>query len=137
MVQQKERTELPTCARCGALAHLRDARFCWRCGAELAGPKPDIPAWQRPATAEYDPAAMPRMALSCPECGEPLSFGFRQVCRRCGAELRLVRKLWHRRHYQVFVAGSRAYFAYWAKETCIGLAEVALFFLALALISKL
>jgi len=48
------------------------------------------------------------MALSCPECGEPMRFGFRKVCRRCGAKLVMVPRLFHPYHVQVYVAGPTA-----------------------------
>ncbi len=51
---------------------------------------------------------MTRMALSCPECGEPMRFGFRRVCRRCGARLVMVPRLFHPNHVRVYVAGPRA-----------------------------
>ena len=51
---------------------------------------------------------MSRMALRCPECGEPMRFGFRKVCRRCGAKLVMVPRLFHLSHVRVFVAGPRA-----------------------------
>jgi hypothetical protein len=59
---------------------------------------------------------MPRMALSCPECGEPMRFGFRRVCRRCGARLVMVPRLLHPNHYRVYVAGPRAALADLAVE---------------------
>jgi hypothetical protein len=43
----------------------------------------EMPEWQRPVAAKYSHVAM-SLALSCPECGEPMRFGFRKVCRRCG-----------------------------------------------------
>ncbi len=51
---------------------------------------------------------MARMALSCPECGEPMRFGFRHLCRRCGAHLVMVPRLLHPSHVRVYVAGPRA-----------------------------
>ena len=51
---------------------------------------------------------MSRMALSCPECGAPMRFGFRKVCRQCGARLVMVPRLLHPNHMRVFVAGPRA-----------------------------
>jgi hypothetical protein len=54
---------------------------------------------------------MSRIALSCPECGEPMRFGFRKVCRRCGAELVMVPRLFHPNHVRVYVKGPSAAFA--------------------------
>jgi hypothetical protein len=51
---------------------------------------------------------MSRIALSCPECGEPMRFGFRKVCRRCGARLVMIPRLLHPNHFRVYVAGPRA-----------------------------
>ena len=48
------------------------------------------------------------MALSCPDCGEPMRFGFRKVCRRCGAQLVTVPRLLHPYHVRVYVKGPRA-----------------------------
>jgi len=72
---------------------------------------------------------MSRMALSCPECGEPIRFGFRKVCRRCGAELVMVPRLLHPYHMRVYVKGPRAALAELAVEATwlvIGLAVLAL-----------
>jgi hypothetical protein len=74
----------------------------------LVGAAPEIPPWQRPAPAKYRHIGMSRMALSCPECGEPMRFGFRKICRRCGAKLVMVPRLLHTSHVRVFVAGPRA-----------------------------
>jgi hypothetical protein len=51
---------------------------------------------------------MSRITLSCPECGEPLRFGFRKVCRRCGAKLVMIPRILHPNHVRVFVPGLRA-----------------------------
>jgi hypothetical protein len=59
---------------------------------------------------------MSRIALSCPECGEPMRFGFRKVCRRCGARLVMVPRLLHPNHFRVYVAGPRAALADLAVE---------------------
>ncbi len=96
------------CPHCGATAHQADARFCGHCGASLSGEASDLPHWQIPARARYSHVAMPRIALSCPECGEPMRFGFRKVCRRCGAELIMVPRLFHPSHVRVYVKGPRA-----------------------------
>lgn len=96
------------CPRCGAQAHLPGARFCAHCGAALTDGESDVPRWQRPAPARYSHVAMARMALSCPECGEPMRFGFRHTCRRCGAELVMVPRLLHPSHVRVYVRGLHA-----------------------------
>jgi predicted amidophosphoribosyltransferase len=117
------------CPRCGAAAHLAGARFCGQCGASLTEAKPELPHWQRPAPPKYDHVAMSRWALSCPECGEPMRFGFRHVCRRCGAELVMVPRILHPSHVRVFVRGPRAAFYELAKELfwlLIGLGILAL-----------
>lgn len=108
MALRKRAVRFPTCPRCGAATHLPDARFCGHCGASLTDAKPELPAWQRPWPPRYSHVSMPRMALSCPECGEPMRFGFRKVCRRCGARLVMVPRLLHPNHYRVFVAGPHA-----------------------------
>lgn len=59
---------------------------------------------------------MARIALSCPDCGEPMRFGFRKVCRRCGAKLVMVPRLLHPNHVRVYVAGPRAALADLAVE---------------------
>lgn len=51
---------------------------------------------------------MPRIALSCPECGEPMRYGFRKICRRCGAELVMIPRLFHPNHVRVYIKGPRA-----------------------------
>lgn len=96
------------CPRCGAAALFPDARYCGHCGASLTGAEPDAAARRQPATARYSHVAMRRIALSCPECGEPMRFGFRRVCRRCGARLVMVPRLLHPNHVRVYVAGPRA-----------------------------
>src|SRR6266851_7415161 len=106
----------PACSRCGASAHLPDARFCGHCGAALSNGAAALPAWQWPPPAKYDHIAMSRMALSCPECGEPMRFGFRKICRRCGAELVMVPRLLHPYHVRVYVKGPRAALATLAVE---------------------
>ncbi len=107
---------LPTCPRCGAAALFPNARFCGHCGASLAGDPDNLPRWQHPAPAKYSHVSMSRMALSCPECGCPMRFGFRHVCRRCGAHLVMVPRLLHPNHYRVYVAGPRAALADLAVE---------------------
>ncbi len=106
----------PSCPRCGAAALFPNARFCGHCGASLAETKSELPEWQRPAPARYSHVSMARMALSCPECGEPMRFGFRHVCRRCGARLVMVPRLFHPNHFRVYVAGPRAALADLAVE---------------------
>ena len=51
---------------------------------------------------------MNRIALSCPQCAEPMLFGFRKVCWRCGAALVMVPRLLHPYHVRVYVKGPRA-----------------------------
>jgi hypothetical protein len=48
------------------------------------------------------------MAMSCPECGYEMRFGFRKVCRQCGAKLVMVPRLLHPSHMKVYVAGFEA-----------------------------
>ena len=96
------------CPRCGAAALFLNARFCGHCGAPLTGGQSELPHWQRPAPAKYDHVAMSRRALSCPECGYPMTFGFKRVCRRCGAQLAMVPRILHPGHVRVFVRGFRA-----------------------------
>ncbi len=108
MALRKSLASFPTCPRCGGIAHLSGARFCGHCGASLTDAKPELPAWQQPAPAKYHHVVMSRIALSCPECGQPMRFGFRRVCRRCGARLMMVPRLLHPYHVRVFVKGPRA-----------------------------
>ncbi|MFI5351352.1 MAG: zinc ribbon domain-containing protein [Candidatus Binatales bacterium] len=108
MALHKSRASFPTCPRCGAVAHLPGARFCGQCGASLTDASTDLPEWQRPAPAKYEHVVMSRLALSCPECGYAMRFGFRRVCRRCGAKLVMVPRLLHPNHYRVYVCGPRA-----------------------------
>ena len=108
MALRKSLASFPTCSRCGVTAHLPGARFCGQCGASLAGAESDLPRWQRPAPAMYHHVVMSRWALSCPECGQTMRFGFRRVCRRCGAQLVMVPRLLHPYHVRVFVKGPRA-----------------------------
>jgi ribosomal protein L37E len=96
------------CPRCGTVSHLTDARFCGHCGSNLTDAPPPLPQWERPAPAKYSHVAMARIALSCPDCGEPMRFGFRHICRRCGARLVMVPRLFHPNHCRVYVAGPRA-----------------------------
>ncbi len=116
------------CPRCGARAHLPGARFCGQCGASLGDDPGEMPRWQRPEPARYSHVSMARMALSCPECGEPMRFGFRRVCRRCGARLVMVPRLLHPNHFRVYAAGPRAALADLAVEgfwLIVGLAVLA------------
>jgi predicted amidophosphoribosyltransferase len=124
----------PVCPRCGAVTHLADARFCGYCGASLAEAKPGLPAWQRPSPAKYSHVAMARIALSCPECGEPMRFGFREECRRCGAKLVMVPRLLHPNHVRVYVAGPRAALADLAVEGFWSLVSLAVLAAIAALI---
>ncbi len=96
------------CSRCGAIAYHTDARFCSHCGAALDADESALPHWQQPAPARYSHIVMSRMALSCPECGYAMRFGFRRVCRQCGAKLVMVPRLLHPNHYRVYVCGPRA-----------------------------
>jgi predicted amidophosphoribosyltransferase len=120
------------CPRCGAATHAAGARFCGHCGARLDADASGLPEWQRPAPAKYNHVVMSRIALSCPECGEPMRFGFRKVCRRCGAKLVMVPRLLHVNHVRVYVAGPRAAF------TALGVEAVhwAIAIAALALLVK-
>jgi predicted amidophosphoribosyltransferase len=104
------------CPRCGAATHRVDARFCGHCGANLSGNGSELPKWQQPAPAKYDHVVMRRMALSCQECGEPMRYGFRKICRRCGAEMVMVPRLLHPYHVRVYVKGPTAALATLAVE---------------------
>jgi hypothetical protein len=75
-----------------------------------------LPRWQRPAPAKYSHVVMSRRALSCPECGCPLSLGFKRQCRQCGAQLCMVPRLFHPNHVRVYVRGPRAALADLAVE---------------------
>ncbi len=107
---QQSAANSPVCPICGATAHLPGARFCGNCGASLTGT-----AHER-GRPKYSHVSMTRIALSCPECGEPMRFGFRHICRRCGARLVMVPRLLHPNHVRVYVAGPRAAFADLAVE---------------------
>ena len=57
-----------------------------------------------------------------------MRFGFRHVCRRCGARLVMVPRLLHPNHCRVYVAGARAALADLAVEgfwLVVGLAVLA------------
>jgi len=45
-----------------------------------------------------------------------MRFGFRHICRRCGARLVMVPRLFHPNHFRVYVAGPRAALADLAVE---------------------
>ena len=113
---------LPNCTHCGASALFPNARFCGHCGAPLGGGQSDLPQWQRPAPAKYHHVVISRIALSCPECGTPMRFGFRRVCRTCGAQLVMVPRLFHPYHMRVFVKGPSA--ALTSLESIVWLAVV-------------
>jgi ribosomal protein L40E len=108
MARPKKIAAFPTCRRCGASPLVPHARFCGHCGASLTEAGTNLPEWQRPAPAEYSHVSIPRLALSCPECGEPIRFGFRKVCRQCGAKLVMIPRIMHPNHVRVFVPGPRA-----------------------------
>ena len=91
MARRNPIANFPNCPRCGAAPRFSNARFCGHCGAGLADAGSQLPSWQRPAAARYSRITIPRMALSCPECGYGMRFGFRHVCRQCGARLVMVR----------------------------------------------
>jgi hypothetical protein len=58
-----------------------------------------------------------------------MAWGFRRVCRRCGAELVMVPSILHPSHMRVFVRGPRAAFYTLAGELlwlCVGLGVLAL-----------
>ncbi|HVA41269.1 MAG TPA: zinc ribbon domain-containing protein [Candidatus Binataceae bacterium] len=116
MAPNKHAAQLPSCPRCGAAALFPNARFCGHCGASLADDPANLPRWQRPAPAKFSHVVMNRKALSCPECGYPISFGFKHVCRQCGAHLVMVPRLLHPNHVRVYVAGPRAALADLAVE---------------------
>ncbi len=97
-----------SCPQCGARADLRRARFCSECGAQLTSGESSLPSGQRPEAAKYQHVSMRRVALSCPECGYAMSFGFRTVCQHCGAELVMIPRLLDWNHVRVYVTGPRA-----------------------------
>lgn len=104
------------CPSCGAQSLHAGVRFCSHCGANLTDAKDDLPAWQHPVPAKYSHVVLNRKALSCPECGYPISLGFKHMCRRCGARLVMVPHLFHPNHVRVYVAGPRAALADLAVE---------------------
>ena len=118
MASLKRAAGFASCPHCGATTHMIGARFCGHCGASLTDAGSGLPEWQRSAPAKYSHVSMPRNALSCPECGEPMRFGFRKVCRRCGARLVMIPRLLHPTHYRGYVAGPRAALAEVAVELC-------------------
>ena len=128
---RKSMAALHTCPSCGAQAYEASARFCSRCGASLTDAKPVLPSWQRPSPPKYSHVSMARVALSCPECGAPMRFGFRHVCRQCGASLVMVPRILHPNHIRVFVKGPRAALyelageAFWLAITLGGLTLIA------------
>ena len=63
----------PSCPRCGVAALFPHAQFCGHCGASLAADPANVPRWQRPAPPRYSHVVMARIALSCPECGAPMT----------------------------------------------------------------
>jgi hypothetical protein len=75
---------------------------------------------------------MPRMALSCPECGYTMRFGFRKVCRQCGAKLVMVPRLFHPYHVRVYVAGPTAALT----ALAVGVIHLAIVLAALVLLAK-
>ncbi len=132
MARRRTIAAFPSCPRCGAQALHRDARFCGHCGASLTDTSSDLPDWQQPAPAKYSHVSMPRMALSCPECGEPMRFGFRKVCRQCGAKLVMVPRLFHPYHVQFYVAGPTAALT----ALGVGVIHLAIVFAGLVLLAK-
>ena len=68
----------------------------------------ELPGRQQPPAAKYGHIALARTALSCPDCGEPMSYGFRKVCRRCDAKLVMIQQIFHPGRVRVFVAGPTA-----------------------------
>ncbi len=116
MPWRNQMTNLQSCPRCGAAALFYNAPFCGHCGASLADDPGNLPRWQRPATAKYSHVVMSRRAMSCPECGYPMTWGFKRVCRQCGAHLVMVPRLLHPNHVRVYVAGPRAALADLAVE---------------------
>jgi predicted amidophosphoribosyltransferase len=130
VARRKTISAVPTCPRCCATALSLTALFCRHCGASLteagtdhthtfiarvrsyfawdAAARGEPPAPPQPRPEKYDDVSTPPMALSCPECGYAMSFGFRDVCRQCGARLVMVPRLLHWNHYEVYVAGPSA-----------------------------
>ncbi len=113
MTQPKAKVLFPVRSRCRAVMHVAETRVCSQRGASLVDNTGKLPTRQRPAPAKYSHIAMSRMALRHPECGEPMRFGFRKVCRRCGAELIMVPRLLHPYHMRVYVKGPRADLRKW------------------------
>ena len=116
MAWRKTIAAFPACPRCGAAALFPNARFCGHCGAPLTAGQSGLPDWQRPAPAKYHHVVMNRRALSCPECGYPMQWGFKKICRQCGARLVMDPRLLHPNHMRVYVAGPRAALADLAVE---------------------
>jgi hypothetical protein len=61
-----------------------------------------------------------------------MRYGFRKICRRCGANLVLVPRLFHSSHVRVFVAGPRAALA----ELTVTVIQFAIAIAVLALLGK-
>src|SRR5260370_31960059 len=108
MASRKRAAAFRTCPRCGAAPLHQDGRFCGHCGASLTEAGTDLPEWQRPAPAKYSHVVISRRALSCPECGYPMTWGFKRACRQCGAKLVMIPRIMHPNHLRVFVPGPRA-----------------------------
>ncbi len=116
MERRNQGANLPSCPRCGATVHLPGARFCGACGARLDDIPGNLPRWQRPEPARFNHVVMSRRAMSCPECGYPITWGFKHQCRQCGADLVMVPRLFHPNHMRVYVRGPRAALADLAVE---------------------
>ncbi len=123
---------ISACPSCGATAHLPSSGFCSQCGAQLASAESSSPSLQPLAPAKYQHVSMRRIALSCPECGDAMSFSFRKVCRRCGAELVMIPRLLDWNHVRVYVKGPRAVLTALVVEAV----HLAVLFALLALIVK-
>jgi predicted amidophosphoribosyltransferase len=108
MARRKLAATFPSCARCGATARSSSAQFCRTCGDKLSRRVGNLTDWQRHAPAKGKVVSMKQHVLSCPECGEPMRYAFRKVCRQCGANLVMMPQRFHWNHMRVFVQGPRA-----------------------------
>jgi|ERR1035437_1629281 predicted amidophosphoribosyltransferase len=132
MARNEAISAIPACPSCGASARVPIFRFCSQCGAQLTTEESSLPSLRPPAPAKYQHVSMRRIALSCPECGDAMSFSFRTVCRRCGAELVMIPRLLDWNHVRVYVKGPRAALTALVVEGI----HLAILFAVLALIVK-
>jgi hypothetical protein len=95
--------------RAAALPHVPLApSFVALAATNFPGEWGNLTDWQRHAPAKGKVVSMKQHVLSCPECGEPMRYAFRKVCRQCGANLVMMPQRFHWNHMRVFVQGPRA-----------------------------